>query len=354
MKFGVGQPVRRHEDLRLVTGRGCYTDDISLPKMAHAAVLRSTLAHAQIKRVDSTAARRRPGVLLVATGEDIRADGLGDLPCVTPLTNRDGTPRHDTPRPLLAIGKVRYVGQPVALVVAESLSQARDAAEAIEVDYDGLPVVTEAKDALAPGAAQLFDHIPGNLVFDWDNDLGDPKATEAAFAKAAHVVSLDLINNRLVANSMEPRNAVVDYDPQTGRSTLYTATQGPHFVRDPLAEAVLKIPKEQLRVITPNVGGGFGMKAFVYPEQALAVWASRKIARPVKWQEDRSEGFISDNQGRDHTTHVELALDKSGRFLGLRVSILANLGAYLSPFGAFVPTRSLTSCRASMTSPPFM
>jgi aerobic carbon-monoxide dehydrogenase large subunit len=170
--------------------------------------------------------------------------------------------------------------------------------------------------------------------------LGDAKATADAFAKAAHVVSLDLVNNRVVANSMEPRNAVADYDPATGRSTLYTATQGPHFVRDPLAEALLKIPKDKLRVITPNVGGGFGMKAFVYPEQALAVWASRKLARPVKWQEDRSEGFISDNQGRDHTTHVELALDESGRFLGLRVSILANLGAYLSPFGSFVPTRS--------------
>jgi aerobic carbon-monoxide dehydrogenase large subunit len=340
MKFGIGQPVRRYEDLRLITGRGRYTDDVSLPHSAQAFVLRSPAAHAHLRRIDATAARKMPGVLLVATGADVKAEGLGNLACQTPVKNSDGTPQHETPRPLLAIEKVRYVGQPVAFVVAETLSQARDAAEAIEVDYEALPVVTEAKDALAPGVAQLFDHIPGNLVFDWDNDLGDPKATEAAFAKAAHVVSIDLINNRLVANSMEPRNAVVDYDPQSGRSTLYTGTQGPHFVRDPLAEAVLKIPKEQLRVITPNVGGGFGMKAFVYPEQALAVWASRKIARPVKWQEDRSEGFISDNQGRDHATHAELALDKSGRFLGLRVTTLANLGAYLSPFGSFVPTRS--------------
>ena len=340
MKFGIGQPVRRYEDLRLITGRGRYTDDVSLPHSAQAFVLRSPIAHAHLRRVDATAARKMPGVLFVATGAEVQAEGLGNLACQTPLVNSDGTPRHDTPRPLLAVEKVRYVGQPVAFVVAETLSQARDATEAIEVDYEALPVVTEAKDALAPGAAQLFDHIPGNLVFDWDNDLGDPKATEAAFAKAAHVVSIDLINNRLVANSMEPRNAVVDYDPQSGRSTLYTGTQGPHFVRDPLAEAVLKIPKEQLRVITPNVGGGFGMKAFVYPEQALAVWASRKIARPVKWQEDRSEGFISDNQGRDHATHAELALDASGRFLGLRATILANLGAYLSPFGSFVPTRS--------------
>jgi CO/xanthine dehydrogenase Mo-binding subunit len=340
MKFGIGQPVRRYEDLRLITGRGRYTDDVSPPRTTHAFVLRSPVAHAHLRRVDAAAALQMPGVLFVATGAEVQAEGLGNLACQTPLNNSDGTPRHDTPRPLLAIGKVRYVGQPVALVVAETLSQARDAAEAIEVDYEALPVVTEAKDALTPGAAQLFDHIPGNLVLDWDNDLGDPKATAAAFAKASHIVGLDLVNNRLVANSMEPRNAVADFDPQSGRSTLYTGTQGPHFVRDPLAEAVLKIPKEQLRVITPNVGGGFGMKAFVYPEQALAVWASRKIARPVKWQEDRSEGFISDNQGRDHTTHAELALDAAGRFLGLRVTTLANLGAYLSPFGAFVPTRS--------------
>ncbi len=220
------------------------------------------------------------------------------------------------------------------------LSAARDAAEAIQIDYDALPAVTEAKDAIAPGAPQLFDHIPGNIVFDWDNDMGDAKATEAAFAKAARVVTLELVNNRVVVNSMEPRNAVADYDPATGRSTLYTATQGPHFVRDPLADAVLKMPKDMLRLITPNVGGGFGMKAFCYPEQALIVWASRKLRRPVKWQEDRSEGFVSDNQGRDHRTYVELALDANGRFLGLRVSILANVGAYLSPVGCFVPTRS--------------
>ncbi len=340
MKFGIGQPMRRHEDLRLITGRGRYTDDITLPRMTHAFVLRAPVAHAQIKRIDATAARRMPDVLLVAAGEDIRADGLGDVPCLVPLTNRDGTPRHDTPRPVLARGKVRHVGQPVALVVAETFSAARDAAEAIEVEYDELPAVTEAKDAIAAGAPQLFDHIPGNMVFDWDNDMGDAEATEAAFAKASRVVTLDLVNNRLVVNSMEPRNAIADYDRESGRSTLYTATQGPHFVRDPLAEAVLKMPKDRLRVITPNVGGAFGMKAFVYPEQALVVWASRKLGRPVKWQEDRSEAFVSDNQGRDHSTRAELALDASGHFLGLRVSILANLGAYLSPFGCFVPTRS--------------
>ena len=340
MKFGIGQPMWRHEDLRLITGRGRYTDDIILPRMTHAFVLRSPVAHAHIKRIDVTAARRMPGVLFVATGEDVRADGLGDVPCMVPLVNRDGTSRHDTPRPVLALGRVRHVGQPVALVLAETLTAARDAAEAIDVEFEPLPAITEAKDAISPGAPQLFDHIPSNIVFDWDNDMGDAQATDAAFSRAARVATLELVNNRVVVNSMEPRNAIADFDPASGRSTLYTATQGPHFVRDPLAEAVLKIPKDMLRLITSNVGGAFGMKAFVYPEQALVVWASRKLVRPVKWQEDRSEGFVSDNQGRDHSTRAELALDENGRFLGLRVSILANLGAYLSPFGCFVPTRS--------------
>ncbi len=340
MKFGLGQPMRRHEDLRLITGRGRYTDDIALPGMAHAFVLRSPVAHGCIARLDIEAARRMPGVLLVLTGDDVRADGLGDIPCTTPLVCRDGKPRHDTPRPVLAQGKVRHVGQPVALVVAESLALARDAAEAIEIEYETLPAVTDARSAIAPGAPQLFEHIPSNVVFDWDNDACDTAATAAAFAKATRVVTLDLVNNRVVANSMEPRNAIAEYDPASGRATLYTATQGPHFVRDPLAEIVLKIPKDKLRLVTPNVGGGFGMKAFVYPEQALVVWASRRLSRPVKWQEDRSEGFVSDNQGRDHTTRAELALDANGRFLGLRVAILANIGAYLSPFGSFVPTRS--------------
>lgn len=340
MKFGIGQPMRRHEDLRLLTGQGRYTDDIVLPRMVHAYVLRSPVAHANIRTVDVSAARRMPGVLLVLTGDDVRADGLGDVPCQTPLASRDGKPRHDTPRPVLAQGKVRHAGQPVALVVAETLAAARDAAEAIEVDYAQLPAISDLKDAMAPGAPQLFEHVPGNVVFDWDNDTNDAKATDAAFAEAARIVSLEVVNNRVVVNSMEPRNAIGDYDPSSSRSTLYTGTQGPHFVRNPLAENVLKIPKEQLRLITANVGGGFGMKAFVYPEQALVVWAARKVERPVKWQEDRSEGFISDNQGRDHVTRAEMALDRDGRFLGLRVSVLANLGAYLSPFGSFVPTRS--------------
>ena len=288
MKFGIGQPMRRHEDLRLITGRGCYADDVILPRMTHAFVLRSPMAHAHIKRIDAAAARRMPGVLFVATGEDVRADGLGDVPCTVPLVNRDGTSRHDTPRPVLALGKVRHVGQPVALVVAETLTAARDAAEAIDVEYDPLPAITEAKDAISPGAPQLFDHISSNIVFDWDNDMGDAKATDATFSRAARVVTLELVNNRVVVNSMEPRNAIADFDPASGHSTLYTATQGPHFVRDPLAEAVLKIPKDMLRLTTSNVGGAFGMKAFVYPEQKRRPSAFTQALADLGWGDGRN------------------------------------------------------------------
>jgi carbon-monoxide dehydrogenase large subunit len=341
MKFGTGQSVKRFEDQTLITGKGRYTDDIKLENMAQAYVLRSPAAHANIRKIDVTAARGMPGVLLVLTGDDVKADGLGDVPCHAPLNNKDGSPRHDTPRPALAIGRVRHAGQPVALVVAGTLAQAQDGAEAIEIEYETLPSVTDARAALEKGAPQLFDSIPGNLVFDWDNDTSDFAATDAAFAEAAHVTTLELVNNRVVANSMEPRNAIGDYDAASGRPVLYTATQGSHFVRDPLAEAVLKVPKEKLRVVTPpNVGGGFGMKAFVYPEQALVVWAAGKLERPVHWQSDRSEAFLSDNQGRDHFTKAELALDAKGKFLGIRVSLIANIGAYLSPMGPFIPTRS--------------
>ena len=352
MKFAVGQPVRRSEDQTLITGAGRYTDDITLPNMAQAVVVRAQAAHANIRKLDASAAKTMPGVLLVLTADDLKADGLGDIPCHAPLNNRDGSPRRDTPRPALAVGKVRHAGQPVALVVAETLLQAQDAAGAIEIEYETLPAVTDARAALAPGAPQLFDGIPGNLVFDWDNDTSDFAATDAAFAKAAHVTTLESINNRVVVNSMEPRNAIGDFDAATERPVLYTGTQGSHFVRDPLAENVLKIPKEKLRVVTPpNVGGAFGMKAFVYPEQALVVWAAGKLKRPVRWQSDRSEGFLSDNQGRDHFTRAELALDAKGRFLGIRVSLIANIGAYLSPMGPFIPTRSTDLISGLYTTP---
>ena len=245
MKFGIGQPMRRHEDLRLITGRGRYTDDIILPRMTHAFVLRSPVAHAHIKRIDAAAARRMPGVLLVLTGEDVRADGLGDVPCTcrwSIATARRGTTRRVR---CWRSDKVRHVGQPVALVVAETLTAARDAAEAIEVEYDALPAVTEAKDAISPGAPQLFDHIPGNIVFDWDNDTSDAKATDAAFAKAAHVVTLELVNNRVVVNSMEPRNAIGDFDPASGRSTLYTGDARSAFRARPARRGSAQDPEGQ-------------------------------------------------------------------------------------------------------------
>jgi aerobic carbon-monoxide dehydrogenase large subunit len=352
MKFGVGQPVRRFEDQTLITGKGRYTDDIHFENTAYAYVLRARVAHANIRKIDVSAAKAMPGVLSVLTGEGIRADGLGDVPCHAPLNNRDGSPRHDTPRPALAVGKVRHLGQPVVLVVAETLAQAQDAAEAIEIDYEELPAVTNARAAMEQGAPQLFDRIANNIVFDWDNDTSDFAATDAAFAKAAHVTTLEMVNNRVVVNSMEPRNAIGDWDAASGRPVLYTGTQGSHFVRDPLAEAVLKVPKEKLRVVTPpNVGGGFGMKAFVYPEQVLVVWAAGKLKRPVRWQSDRSEAFLSDNQGRDHFTRAELATDEKGKFLGLRVSLIANVGAYLSPMGPFIPTRSTDLVSGLYTTP---
>jgi carbon-monoxide dehydrogenase large subunit len=351
MKFGLGQPLRRFEDLRLVAGAGCYTDDLTLPQMAHAWVVRAAVAHARIIRLDTAAAQRLPGVLLVLTGHDVLADRLGEIPCFHPLTNRDGSPRKDTPRPILAYQKVRHAGEPVALVVAETLHQARDAAEAIELEYETLPAVVDSRAAIKSGAPQLFEHIPNNLVFDWDNDRCDFAATEAAFARATRVTTLETVNNRVVANSMEPRNAIGVYEPHTDRATLYTGSQGVHFVRDMLAEPVLKLSNDKVRTVTPNVGGGFGMKAFVYPEHALVVWAARKLHRPVKWQADRSESFMSDNQGRDHFSRAELAMDEQGRFLGLRVSILANVGAYLSPLGAFIPTRSSDLITGLYTTP---
>lgn len=340
MKFGVGQPVRRFEDITFLTGAGRYTDDIALPGMLVAHVLRSQVAHGRLLRIGTATASAMPGVKLILTGRDVVAEGIGNVPCLYPLTNRDGTSRADTPRPLLAIDRVRHVGEPMALIVADTLAQAKDAAEAVEVEIEALPVTVGVEAAIEPGAPRLFETADGNVVFDWDNDTCDIPATDQAFARAVRVVGIKLVNNRLVANPMEPRNALADFHPEDGRSTLYTASQGPHHVRDPIADVVLKLPRDALRVITPNVGGAFGVKAFVYPEQALVVWASRRLQCAVKWQEDRSEAFVADNHGRDHVTEAELALDEAGHMLGLRVRVLANVGAYLSPMGAYVPTRS--------------
>ncbi len=335
-KFALGQSVTRIEDAALVQGAGRYTDDFRLAGAAHAYVLRSPHAHANIVRIDTAGARNAPGVLAVLTGEDVAADGLGDMPCLVPVTNLDGTQRADTPRPVLARTRVRHVGDPVALVVAETLAQAKDAAELIEIEYDPLPAAVDTRSATEAGAPRAWDHIANNLCFDIG--AGESKAAvDAAMARASRVIRLELINNRVVANPLEPRAALADFDPASSRSTLYTPSQGPHVIHGQLAEAVLKIGKEQLRVISGNVGGAFGMKIFLHPEQPLVVWASRRLKRAVRWTGDRSEGFVSDVQGRDNYSIAELALDQGAHFLALRVTTYANMGAYLSNYAPYIP-----------------
>ena len=336
-KFGIGDSVRRVEDPRLLTGGGRYTDDTKLSSpAARLYVLRSPHAHADIKRIDIDAARKAPGVLLVLTGEDVKKAGFGDVPCLVPLANRDGSPRGETPRPMLALDRVRHVGDPVALVVAETLEQAKDAAEMIEVDYAARPHVVGTFEAAQPGAPLVHDGIKDNIVFDWE--MGDRARTEAAFAKAHKVVTLKLVNQRLVVNSMEPRGAICEYDPKDDRSTLWLSSQGVHMIRPVVADMILKIGSPKLRVRTGDVGGGFGMKIFVHPEYPMVVWASRTLKKTVKWIPDRQEAFQSDVQGRDHVSIAEMALDKDCRFIGQRITTYAALGAYLSHFSAFIPT----------------
>jgi carbon-monoxide dehydrogenase large subunit len=335
-RFALGQSVARVEDAELVRGAARYTDDFELAGAAHACILRSPHAHANVLSIDTAAARAAPGVLAVLTAEEAAADGLGDIPCLVPVTNTDGTPRADTPRPVLAGKRVRHVGDPVALVVAKTLAQARDAAELIAVDYDPLAAAADTRSATQAGTPRVWDHIADNLCFDIGAG-SDKAAVDAAIAGAAHLTRLELVNNRVIANPIEPRAALADYDPASGRSTLYTPSQGPHMIHGQLAEAVLKIPKEQLRVISGNVGGAFGMKIFLHPEQPLVVWASRRLKRAVRWTADRSESFVSDAQGRDNYSVAELALDPVGRFLALRVSTHANMGAYLSNYAPYIP-----------------
>ncbi|MBM3489821.1 MAG: xanthine dehydrogenase family protein molybdopterin-binding subunit [Alphaproteobacteria bacterium] len=339
-KFGIGQAVTRTEDRRLLTGRGRYNDDVPVAGAAAAVVLRSPMAHGVIRQLDAEAARRAPGVLAVLTGEDVAADGLGHIPCLIPIKNRDGSERGETPRPILAQGRVRHVGDPLALVVAETLAQARDAAELVDLDIDELLATTDTVASARPGAPRVWEAIPGNVCFDWA--VGDEAAVDAAFAKAARVVKLAIVNNRLVVNSMEPRGAIGEFSAATGRYTLTTGSQGTHLIRDQLAEQVLRVPKERLRVLTGDVGGGFGMKAFLYPEQCLVLWAARRTGRTVKWAPDRSDAFVSDVHGRDNVSQAELALDAAGRFLALKVTTHANLGAYLSNFGPYIPTNGAT------------
>jgi len=317
MKFALGQSIPRLEDDNLLRGAGRYTDDFTLARAAHVVFVRSPHAHAKIKGVDASAASRMPGVIAVLTGKDAAADGLGNIPCLIPVPGLK-----ETPRPILARDSVKHVGDPVAMVIAETLSQAKDAAEKVEVDYEALRPVVDARE--------------GEVAFEVG--LGESKArVDAAIAQAAHVTRLELVNNRLVANPIEPRAALAEYDAASGRTTLYTPSQGPHHLHGQVADAVLKAPREQIRVVSGNVGGAFGMKIFLYPEQPAVVWAARRLKRTVRWTGERSEGFLSDAQGRDNYSVAELATDKDGRFLALRVTTWAAMGGYLSNFGPFIP-----------------
>jgi aerobic carbon-monoxide dehydrogenase large subunit len=330
----IGQSVLRKEDARFLTGTGQYTDDVSMPRQTHAYFLRSPHAHAAIPSIDVVKAKALPGVVDIFTGADLT--GVNGLPCGWLITGSDGKPMNEPPHPVLAQGKVRYVGDAVALVIAETVDQAKDAAEAIVVDYDVLPAVVNVVDALQSGAPQLHEQAPGNKCYTWA--LGDRSAVEAAFAKAAHVTKLDIVNNRLVPNAIEPRAALASYNRADDAYTLYVTSQNPHVERLLMTAFVLGLPEHKVRVIAPDVGGGFGSKIYLYAEETAMVWASKRVNRPIKWVAERSESFLTDAHGRDHVTHAELALDKDGRFLALRVQTTANMGAYLSTFASCIPT----------------
>ncbi len=343
-KFGIAQPVRRVEDPRLLIGEGRYTDDIVLPNEAVGALVRSPHAAARVLSIDTSGARMMPGVLAVYTGADLQADSIGDVPCAIPMKNRDGTARAEANHPALATGAVRYVGDPVAFVVAETPQQARDAAEAVEVSYDTLPSITDLGATLDADAPLVWPGAAGNVAFDWE--AGDKARTEELFAQAAHVTQLTVVNNRIVVASMEARAALAAFED--GRFTLYTNTQGGWSIKGMLAKAIFNLPEDRFRVVTPDVGGGFGMKLFLYPEHVLTCYAARKLGRPVKWTSERSEAFVSDTHGRDNITRGELALDAQGNFLAMRTRNVANMGAYLSNYGPFIPTGAGTKVLASV------
>jgi carbon-monoxide dehydrogenase large subunit len=330
----IGARVQRKEDYRFLTGSGQYTDDVALANQSHAAFVRSPHAHAVLKSVKTDKAKKAPGVLAVYTGADLAAAKVGGLPCGWLITDVKGQPMKEPPYPSLAQGKVRHVGERVAVVIAESAAQARDAAELVEVDYQALPAVVDGSKA-RKGTA-LHDIAPDNVCYVWS--IGDKAAVDAAFAKAAHVTKLDLVNNRLVPNAIEPRSANATYSRADDSYTLYVASQNPHVERLLMTAFVLGLPESKVRVVAPDVGGGFGSKIYLYPEDVVVTWAARQLARPVKWTADRSESFVSDAHGRDHVTTAELALDKDGKFLAMRVRTTANLGAYLSTFASCIPT----------------
>jgi carbon-monoxide dehydrogenase large subunit len=332
----IGESLRRKEDYRFLTGAGQYTDDIVLANMAQCYFVRSPHAHAKIRSIDKTAALAAPGVIGILDGQDVAADKINGLPCGWLITSTNGEPMKEPPHPILAFEKVRYVGDHVAMVVAETYEQARNAAELVVVDYEPLAAVVDVRDAQAPGAPVIHDIASNNQCYKWA--IGDKAAVDATFATAAHVTKLDLVNNRLAPNPMEPRAAIGHYNRAGDDYTLYVSNQNPHVERLLLTAFVMGLPEHKVRVIAPDVGGGFGAKIYLYAEDVCLTWASKKLNRPIKWNCDRSEAFLSDAHGRDHVSHAELAMDKDGKFLGFRVHTDANLGAYLSTFSTAVPT----------------
>ncbi len=333
---GIGASVRRKEDQRFLTGKGHFTDDISRPGQVYARFVRSPHAHASIGNIDTSAALSAPGVLGVYTGKDLAEDGVGAVPCGWTITQTNGELWNAPPHEVLATEKVRYVGDQVALVVAETLEQARDAAELVSVEYEVLSANVKLDQASNSDTAQLHESVPNNTCFVWG--LGDEEATKSAFNRAKHIAKLDLYNNRLVPNAIEPRVALAERDSGDDSCTLYVTSQNPHLARVILSAFVGLVPEHKLRVVSPDVGGGFGSKIFVYTEECAVLWAAKQIDRPIKWTADRSESFLSDAHGRDHLTHVEMAMDDDGKFLGMRVDTTANMGAYLSNFASLIPT----------------
>jgi aerobic carbon-monoxide dehydrogenase large subunit len=347
-KFAIGQSVRRLEDPRLVQGLGRYSDDVTLPREARAVLARSPHAHARIRAIDARAALAAPGVLAVLTAADLAADGVGDLPTDRGRKRRDGSPAFPTPRPALARGRVRHVGDPVALVIAETHAQAVDAVERLGVDYEPLPAVATSADALLAGAVAVWDEAPDNVAFV--AEAGQREAVTRALAGAAHVARVDFVVTRVAAAPLEPRAAVGEYDRRSGRYQLHTGIQSPHGTRTLLA-GILKVPQSQVRVVTGEVGGSFGMRSGIYPELVLVLWAARRLGRPVKWTSDRREGFVTDEHGRDNLSTVELALGSDGTFLALRVAINLNVGAYLTQRSAGPGTNNIGGVAGVYTTP---
>jgi carbon-monoxide dehydrogenase large subunit len=333
---GIGASVRRKEDHRFLTGNGNYLDDINRSSQTYASFVRSPHAHAKINGIDTSSAKRAPGVLAVFTGKDLADDGIGPLICGWLIKSKNGDDHKAPAHPALAVDTVRYVGDAVAIVIADTLEQARDGAEQVNVDYQELLAVALPVDAMGDDAPQVHEDAPGNLCYDWE--IGEKADTDAAFDAAAHITSMEIVNNRLIPNAVEPRAAIGEYQPGSESFTLYTTSQNPHVARLVLSAFNQVAPEHKLRVVAPDVGGGFGSKIFIYAEETVCLWASRKVNRPVKWTAARSESFQSDAHGRDHVTKAELALDANGKFTGLRVNTVANMGAYLSTFATCVPT----------------